>query len=311
MAGDYLGEYVDDDTMPRTPPQKGTGRASDNNGDAKPQVNLHKLLIKKAKNNREYKKYHEIAGTLILNYYKRLGNIDQATDLVYSLVDGADTVEGLLTHYNALMAEEKKENGERSTGHAKSKIANTLLNDYRRRFGQKKSEAYNVLVLQSWVPKVENINELAILMDNILTVRDKIGNSWDYEIHIIPMLLEKAFTTETLVDYANSSTNLIIGLSRRLKDNYLAVMTAVKILEYADSPKVIKQYLRDMVKDANKKIDQLNAEHAMLQTTKVAQMVNVMRVRELRAQIDALNRQVEDIMNGIDPKELMLDGAKR
>ena len=66
-----------------------------------------------------------------------------------------------------------------------------------------------------------------------------------------------------------------------------------------------------MVKDTNRKIEQLSSEHSMLQTTRVSQVVNVIRVRELKQQIDMLNMQVEELMSGIDPKELMIDGAKK
>ena len=51
-------------------------------------------------------------------------------------------------------------------------------------------------------------------MDNILNVMDKLGNSWDYEVHIIPLFVEKAFSTDELMDYTNSITNLIVGLGK-------------------------------------------------------------------------------------------------
>ena len=60
-----------------------------------PNVNVHSLIIKKSKNSREFKKYHELVGSLILNYYKRFGDMEEATRFVCSLVDEAQTVEGL------------------------------------------------------------------------------------------------------------------------------------------------------------------------------------------------------------------------
>ncbi|MGC9099562.1 MAG: hypothetical protein ACP5HW_03415, partial [Candidatus Micrarchaeia archaeon] len=186
-----------------------------------------------------------------------------------------------------------------------------LLNDYKRRFGEGKKEAYNVLVLQSWLPKVEGVNELAILMDNILNIRDKLGNSWDYEVHIIPLLISKAFTTEALIDYANSITNLIIGLERKLNDGYLAVMTGVKVLEFANSPAVVKHYIRDMIKENNKRMDQLNTELAMINSNKLSQVRNVTRIKRLNQQIVELHMLNEELMRGMDPKDFMLEGTKR
>jgi len=61
-------------------------------------------------------------------------------------------------------------------------------------------------------------------MDNILNVMNKLGNSWDYVVRIIPLFVEKAFSTDELMDYTNAITNLIVGLGKKLKDNYLAVM---------------------------------------------------------------------------------------
>lgn len=274
------------------------------------QKNVYELIIKRSKNKNEYKKYVELVGMLMLSYSKRLGSIEAATEAVYSVVNEANGIEDLMAHYNALK-EEENSTADKSAENAKAKIANMLLNDYKRRFGEGKKEAYNVLVLQSWISKVENINELTILMDNILTIRDKLGNSWDYEVHIIPLLIEKAFTTEALVDYANSITNLIVGLADKLKDNYLAVMTGVKVLEFANSPTVIKSYIRDMIKENNKKIDQLNTELAMLNSNKINKIKNMPRIRAINQEIARLHLLNEELMKGIDPKELMLEGTKR
>ena len=271
---------------------------------------LFELLIKKSKNSNEYKKYSELVGMLMLNYYKRLGNINAATEAVYELLNEANGISDLIAHYNALK-EEEKAHADPSAENARAKIANMLLNDYKRRFGEGKKEAYNVLVLQSWISKVESINELTILMDNILTIRDKLGNSWDYEVHIIPLLVEKAFTTEDLVDYANSITNLIVGLGKKLDDSYLAVMTGVKVLEYATSPKTIKFYIRDMIKENNKKMDQLNTELAMINSNKLSQVRNVTRIKKLNQQIVELHMLNEELMRGMDPKDFMLEGTKR
>jgi hypothetical protein len=273
-------------------------------------LNLVELIIKKSKNSREYKKYNEIVSMLILNYYKRLGNIEQATEMVYSLVESADSVHDLMSHHQALVKEEKG-SGTSDVDHARAKITNTLLNDYKKRFGNRKVEEYNVLVLQTWVNKVENVSELAILMDNMLTIRDKIGNSWDYEVHVVPLLLEKSFNTETLIDFTTSTTNFVVGLTRRLKDSYLAVMTAVKILEVSDTPKVMKKYIRDMIKDISKKIDSLNTEAAIINSNTISRITKVVRVKEIHSQVAELNKQIEELMNGIDPKELMLEGSRR
>jgi len=272
--------------------------------------NVFELIMRKSKNKNEYKRYSELAGMLMLSYNKRLGSISEAEKAVYDLINESNSVNDLVMHYNALK-EEEKGNADKSTENAKARIANMLLNDYKRRFGEGKKEAYNVLVLQSWMSKVEGINELTILMDNILNVRDKLGNSWDYEVHIIPLLVEKAFSTDELMDYANAITNLIVGLGKKLKDSYLAVMTGVKVLEYANSPAVIKSYIRDMVKENNKKIDQLNAQLAMINSNTISKVKNVAKIRALNQQIVELHLLNEELMNGIDPKELMLEGTKR
>jgi hypothetical protein len=281
-----------------------------NNGKLITQSEIFELLIKKSKSGNEYKKYVELTGMLMLNYYKRLGSINAAAEAVYEVVNEAKEVNDLILHYNALK-EEEKAHADSSAENARAKIANMLLNDYKRRFGEGKKDAYNVLVLQSWLPKVEGVNELAILMDNILNIRDKLGNSWDYEVHIIPLLVEKAFTAEALSDYANSITNLIVGLGKKLKDSYLAVMTGVKVLEYANSPSVIKSYIRDMIKENNKKIDQLNTELAMINSNPVSKVKNIARIRYINQRIVELHLQNEELMHGIDPKDLMLEGSKR
>jgi len=272
--------------------------------------NVFELIMRKSKNKNEYKRYSELAGMLMLSYNKRLGSMSAAEKAVYDIINESNSVNDLVMHYNALK-EEEKGNADKSTENAKARIANMLLNDYKRRFGEGKKEAYNVLVLQSWMSKVEGINELTILMDNILNVRDKLGNSWDYEVHIIPLLAERAFSTDELMDYANSITNLIVGLGKKLKDSYLAVMTGVKVLEYANSPTVIKSYIRDMVKENNKKIDQLNAQLAMINSNTISKVKNVAKIRALNQQIVELHLINEELMNGIDPKELMLEGTKR
>ena len=271
---------------------------------------LFELIMRKSKNKNEYKKYAELTGMLMLSYNKRLGSMSEAEKAVYDLINESNSVNDLVMHYNALK-EEEKANADKSTENAKARIANMLLNDYKRRFGEGKKEAYNVLVLQSWMSKVEDINELTILMDNVINVRDKLGNSWDYEVHIIPLLIERAFSTDELMDYANSITNLIVGLGKKLKDSYLAVMTGVKVLEYANSPAVIKSYIRDMVKENNKKIDQLNAQIAMINSNTISKVKNVARIRALNQQVAELHLLNEELMNGIDPKELMLEGTKR
>jgi hypothetical protein len=272
---------------------------------------LLKLIIKKSTNNIEYKKYGEYANMLVLGYYKRLGSVDKAYEVVYSLVENAANVQELAKHYNALKKDEKGSNAEAPAERAKERISNTLFNDYKRRFGEKKAEAYKVLVLQGWIGKVESVNEMAILMDNILTIRDRLGNSWDYEVHMIPLLIEKAFNAETLIDFSNSMTNLVIGLSRKLKDNYLAVMTAMKVLEFADSPKVIKLYIRDMIKDASKELDRINAEMAAISSSSFTKVTQIVRLKELDMRAAGITKQIDELMSGIDPKELMLENTKR
>ncbi len=272
---------------------------------------LLKLIIKKSTNNIEYKKYGEYANMLVLGYYKRLGSVEKAYEVVYSLVENAADVQELAKHYNALRKDERGSNAEAPAEKAKEKIANTLFNDYKKRFGVKKAEAYKVLVLQGWISKVESVNEMAILMDNILTIRDRLGNSWDYEVHMIPLLIEKAFNAETLIDFSNSMTNLVIGLSGKLRDNYLAVMTAMKILEFADSPKVIKSYLRDMIKEASKELDRINAEIAAINSSSFAKVTQIVRLKELDMKAASVNKQIDELMSGIEPKELMLENTKR
>lgn len=286
-------------------------RAKALEGESSNYQNLVALMIKKARNNREYKKYNEASSLLTLEYYKRLGNIDDAMRVVYALVENAENIEELMRHYNALLNEDKQEGEANDDEQAKNKIINTMLNDYKKRFGQEKVEAYKVLVLQGWINKVENINELAIIMDNTLTIRDKIGNSWDYEVHVVPLLLDKAFDTETFIDFTNSTTNFIVGLTRRIKDSYLAVMTAVKILEISDSPKVMKKYIRDMIKENSKKIDQLNTELAIISSSGIAKITKIARVREIVEDLEDYNKQIEELMNGIDPKELMIEGGPK
>ncbi len=269
------------------------------------------LIIKKSASNVEYRKYGEYANMLVLGYYRRLGSIEKAYDAVYSLVENAEGVQDLAKHYNALRKDDREGDAEAQAARAKEKIANTLFKDYMKRFGDKKTEAYKVLVLQGWTGKVESVNEMAILMDNILTIRDKLGNSWDYEVHIIPLLLEKAFDAETLIGFSNSMTNLIIGLSRKLKDNYLAVMTAVKVLEYADSPKVIKSYIRDMIKGTSRELDSVNAEIAAINSSSFAKMTKIVRLKELGMRAAGISKQIDELMSGIDPKELMLENTRR
>ncbi|MGC9099638.1 MAG: hypothetical protein ACP5HW_03805 [Candidatus Micrarchaeia archaeon] len=43
----------------------------------------------------------------MLNYYKRLGNINAATEAVYELLNEANGISDLIAHYNALKEEEK------------------------------------------------------------------------------------------------------------------------------------------------------------------------------------------------------------
>jgi|GEM_PF-1283759 len=273
-------------------------------------ISMTELIMKKSKSNAEYRKYSELASMLTLAYYKRLGSIANAMSIVYSLVNEATDVNQLAQHYNMLLKDESNSK-EKGTEQARAKIANTLINDYRKKFGDKKADAYNTLVLQSWIGKVENLHDLVILMDNILTIREKLGNSWDYELHVIPMFIDRAYTSEILADFSTSTTNLVIGLSRKLKDNYLAVMTSVKILEFSNSPKTVKKYIRDMINENRKEIAQLNNELAAISMNRLSRMSKIMRIREINSRIARLNANIEEMMNGIDPKELMLESTKR
>ena len=272
--------------------------------------NIFELIIRKSKNNNEYKKYVEIVGLLILSYNSRLGNMNLAEKVVYDLINESKSVNDLVMHYNVLKKDEKA-NTDKNAENARKSIANMLLNDYKQRFGEGKKESYNILVLQSWINKVENINELAILMDNILSIRNKLGNSWDYEVHIIPLLLEKAFSTDELIDYTNSITNLVVGLAKKLNDNYLAIMTGVKILEFSNSATVIKKYIMDLIKENNKNMDNLNAQLSIINSNAISKVKNAIKIKTLKQQIAKLKALNVDLMNGIDPKDLMLEGTKR
>jgi len=272
--------------------------------------NIFELIIRKSKNNNEYKKYVEIVGLLILSYNSRLGNMNLAEKVVYDLINESKSVNDLVMHYNVLKKDEKA-NTDKNAENARKSIANMLLNDYKQRFGEGKKESYNILVLQSWINKVENINELAILMDNILSIRNKLGNSWDYEVHIIPLLLEKAFSTDELIDYTNSITNLVVGLAKKLNDNYLAIMTGVKILEFSNSATVIKKYIMDLIKENNKNMDNLNAQLSIINSNAISKVKNAIKIKALKQQITELKTINGDLMNGIDPKDLMLEGTKR
>lgn len=311
MLDGFNGGYMETDEFEEVDEVRKGSAATAGGEEARDYRDLLKLIIKKSTNNVEYKKYGEYSNMLVLGYYKRLGSVEKAYDVVYSLVENAEGVQDLAKHYSALKSDEKNGDAETPAERAKEKIANTLLKDYRKRFGEKKAEAYKVLVLQGWVSRVESVNEMAILMDNILTMRDRLGNSWDYEVHIIPLLLEKAFNAETLIDFSNSMTNLVIGLSRKLRDYYLAVMTAVKVLEYADSPKVIKSYIRDMIKETSKELDRINAEIAAINSGSFTKVTQIVRLKELSMRAAGISRQIDELMSGIEPKELMLENTKR
>jgi len=157
----------------------------------------------------------------------------------------------------------------------------------------------------------ERKNLTIYLMDNILSIRNKLGNSWDYEVHIIPLLLEKAFSTDELIDYTNSMTNLIVGLAKKLNDKYLAIMTGVKILEFSNSATVIKKYIMDLIKENNKNMDHLNAHLSIINRNAISRVKNAIKIKALKQQIAELKTINGDLMNGIDPKDIMLEGTKR
>ncbi|MEM0094694.1 MAG: hypothetical protein QW046_01255 [Candidatus Micrarchaeaceae archaeon] len=269
------------------------------------------LIIKKSNSNAEFKRYIELAGMLVLGYYKRIGSISKANEIVYDLVSNAKDVNELANHYKALKGDEDSSKGVDQTERAKEKIANTLLNDYSKRFGPTKREAYNTLVLQGWLGKVEGLHDMVLLMDNVLTIREKIGNSWDYELHIVPLLLTKAYTFETLSDFANSTTNLVVGLSKKLGDSYLAVITTVKILELSSSPKTVKGYLKEMINETKKEINELNAELAEISASRLSRLANSIKIKWINDRLKSLNAEMKELMEGIDPKELSLESTRR
>ncbi|MEM0086859.1 MAG: hypothetical protein QW774_01805 [Candidatus Micrarchaeaceae archaeon] len=285
------------------------------NQDAQQSANgfdINGLIIKKSNSNAEFNKYIELSSKLVLSYYRRLGSINKANEIVYDLVSKAKDVNELVDHYNALKDDEESSKSDAAqTEKAREKIANTLLNDYVKRFGPGKREAYNTLVLQGWLSKVEGLHDMILLMDNVLTIRDKLGNSWDYELHVVPLLLTKAYNFDMLADFANSTTNLVVGLSKKLGNNYLAVITTVKILELSNHPKTVKNYLKEMISDAKKEIEELDAELATIGLNKMSTLVNAMKIKKIKERIKALNEGINELMEGIDPKELSLENAKR
>jgi len=106
--------------------------------------NIFELIMRKSKNNNEYKKYVDIVGLLILSYNSRLGNMNLAEKVVYDLINESKSVNDLVMHYNVLKKDEKA-NADKNAENARKSIANMLLNDYKQRFGEGKKESYNIL----------------------------------------------------------------------------------------------------------------------------------------------------------------------
>jgi len=88
-------------------------------------------------------------------------------------------------------------------------------------------------------------------------------------------------------------------------------MTSVKILEFSNSPKTVKKYIRDMINENRKEIAQLNNELAAISMNRISRITQIVRIREINSRIARLNANIEEMMNGIDPKELMLESTKR
>ncbi len=276
----------------------------------KAQKTIFERIIKISKSTKEYKKYVEITSLLILDYYKRFFDINKAIQAVDDILTNTTDLNTLMVHHSALKNEENDENLE-DVRKSKQKIIEIILDDYGKRFGQVKKEEYNVLVLQSWTQKIENLNELILIMDSVLKFRNKIGNSWDYEIHIIPNLIDKSSNIEELNDYLVSITNLIIGLSERLNDLYLGVMTAVKVLEYSHSPNDVKHYIRELIKKNKDEISALTSKLNSMRKDKISEIKNIRKIQDTTNRIRQLNLINDDISQGIDPKELELERSKR
>ena len=258
------------------------------------------LLIKKSHNKREYKKYSDAVSNLIFNLYVRSGKLENVLNDVYNMLNNANSPNDLLTNLAAL-ENENNENIQDKEG--KERLVRTILNDYIKRFGEKKADAYNMLVLQSWSKKVENINELAIIMEALLSFREKVGDSWDFESNLLPIILDKAYNTELLSEYLSLVSNLVIGLNKKLKEPRLASMTATKMIEYSNGPENLKKYIRDLIKEANEELQQLNIQLAELSTSGLSKYMKINQIREINQRIDALNKYIKALTEGVDLKE--------
>ncbi len=258
------------------------------------------LLIKKSHNKREYKKYSDAVSNLIFNLYVRSGKLENVLNDVYNILNNANSPNDLLTNLAAL-ENENNENIQDKEG--KERLVRTILNDYIKRFGEKKADAYNMLVLQSWSKKVENINELAIIMEALLSFREKVGDSWDFESNLLPIILDKAYNTELLSEYLSLVSNLVIGLNKKLKEPRLASMTATKMIEYSNGPENLKKYIRDLIKEANEELQQLNIQLAELSTSGLSKYMKINQIREINQRIDALNKYIKALTEGVDLKE--------
>ncbi len=266
-------------------------------------------MIRRSTNSRDYKKYAEIVFLLILEYYKRVLNIDEAVKIVTELVSTTD-LNGLKMHYNALKEDNKNES-DAEFQKSKQKLLNILLNDYVKRFGASKKEAYDLFVLQNWSKKVENLNELIAIIDEIIRFRNKSGNSWDYETHIIPKIIDKSSNFDELLDYLVSATNLTIGLSEQLNDSYIAIMAVTKILDYSSSTKDIKHYIREIITKNNNKINELNRKIDEMRRNKISEIRNVKSIRNVIKEVEKLKKINEDVSQSVDPRELELENIRR
>ena len=73
----------------------------------------------------------------------------------------------------------------------------------------------------------------------------------------------------------------------------------------------MKAYLRDLIKEANKEIDQLNTDLAIINSSNISKVTQLVKARDINLRIAKLNKLIEDLMSGIDPRELMLESPKK
>ncbi|MEM3791548.1 MAG: hypothetical protein QXL16_02365 [Candidatus Micrarchaeaceae archaeon] len=259
------------------------------------------LIMKKAGNKKEFKKYYEYSGNIVFEYYKKFGDLDEAIGYAMQVIKEAKTPYDIISHSLSIEEENDGSSFNVHEEHGKSRIMAMLLRDYKKRFGERKSEAYKVLVLQRWAKKVETTNEMAILMECVMRIRERFSDSWQYETHIIPLLLDKAYNASILAEMAIAITNLCIGLSKKLKDEYLGIMTAATVLEYANDPSPIKKYIKELVEEKRREIDSVNKELGLLKSSALGKL-NITKAQVLNYKLKELQRDMEELLFSLDPK---------